>query len=77
MQGSFGPRYFAHDYDLVLLDMKMSDGNESMCCGGERIKAKRPICESLIVTGYASVDTAVEEIQKAPATTCRNRFNSG
>ena len=53
---------FAHDYDLVLLDMKMSDGNGIDVL--QRIKAKRPDLRVVIVTGYASVDTAVEAIQK-------------
>lgn len=53
---------FAHDYDLVLLDMKMSDGNGLDVL--QRIKAKRPDLRVVIVTGYASVDTAVEAIQK-------------
>jgi len=53
---------FAKDYDLVLLDMKMSDGNGLDVL--QRIKAKRPDLRVVIVTGYASVDTAVEAIQK-------------
>ena len=53
---------FAHDYDLVLLDMKMSDGNGIDVL--QRIKAKRPDLRVVIVTGYASIDTAVEAIQK-------------
>jgi len=53
---------FAQDYDLVLLDMKMSDGNGLDVL--QRIKAKRPDLRVVIVTGYASVDTAVEAIQK-------------
>lgn len=53
---------FAQDYDLVLLDMKMSDGNGMEVL--ERIKAKRPDLRVVIVTGYASIDTAVEAIQK-------------
>ncbi len=53
---------FAQDYDLVLLDMKMSDGNGLDVL--QRIKAKRPDLRVVIVTGYASIDTAVEAIQK-------------
>jgi DNA-binding NtrC family response regulator len=53
---------FAQDYDLVLLDMKMSDGNGMDVL--QRIKAKRPDLRVVIVTGYASIDTAVEAIQK-------------
>ena len=53
---------FTHDYDLVLLDMKMSDGNGMDVL--QKIKAKRPDLRVVIVTGYASTDTAVEAIQK-------------
>jgi len=53
---------FAQDYDLVLLDMKMTDGNGLDVL--QRIKAKRPDLRVVIVTGYASIDTAVEAIQK-------------
>jgi DNA-binding NtrC family response regulator len=53
---------FAHDYDLVLLDMKMSDGNGIEVL--QKIKAKRPDLRVVIVTGYASIDTAVDAIQK-------------
>jgi len=53
---------FTHDFDLVLLDMKMSDGNGLEVL--QRIKAKRPDLRVVIVTGYASVDTAVEAIKK-------------
>jgi CheY-like chemotaxis protein len=53
---------FAHDYDLVLLDMKMSDGNGIDVL--QKIKVKRPDLRVVIVTGYASIDTAVDAIQK-------------
>jgi DNA-binding NtrC family response regulator len=53
---------FNHDYDLVLLDMRMSDGNGMDVL--QKIKAKRPDLRVVIVTGYASIDTAVEAIQK-------------
>ncbi len=53
---------FSHDYDLVLLDMRMSDGNGMDVL--QRIKAKRPDLRVIIVTGYASIDTAVEAIRK-------------
>ena len=53
---------FSHDYDLVLLDMRMSDGNGMDVL--QKIKAKRPDLRVVIVTGYASIDTAVEAIQK-------------
>jgi DNA-binding NtrC family response regulator len=53
---------FSKDYDLVLLDMKMSDGNGMDVL--QKIKAKKPELRVVIVTGYASIDTAVEAIQK-------------
>ena len=40
----------------------MSDGNGLDVL--QRIKAKRPDLRVVIVTGYASIDTAVEAIQK-------------
>ena len=55
-------RVFSHDYDLVMLDMRMSDGNGMDVL--QKIKAKRPDLRVVIVTGYASIDTAVEAIQK-------------
>jgi len=53
---------FSHSYDLVLLDMKMSDGNGLDLL--PKIKHQKPNLKVVIVTGYASVDTAVEAIQK-------------
>jgi DNA-binding NtrC family response regulator len=53
---------FSRDYDLVLLDMKMTDGNGMDVL--QKIKAKRPDLRVVIVTGFASIDTAVEAIQK-------------
>jgi DNA-binding NtrC family response regulator len=53
---------FSKDYDLVLLDMRMSDGNGMDVL--QKIKAKKPNLRVVIVTGYASIDTAVEAIQK-------------
>ena len=53
---------FSHDYDLVLLDLRMADGNGMDVL--QKIKAKRPDLRVVIVTGYASIDTAVEAIQK-------------
>jgi DNA-binding NtrC family response regulator len=48
-------------YDLVLLDMRMSDGNGLDVLA--KIKAHQPNLPVVIVTGYASVDTAVEAIR--------------
>jgi DNA-binding NtrC family response regulator len=53
---------FANDYDLILLDMKMTDGNGLDVL--QKIKAKKPNQRVVIVTGYASIDTAVEAIQR-------------
>jgi CheY-like chemotaxis protein len=55
-------RVFAQNYDLVLLDLKMSDGNGMDVL--QKIKAKRPDLRVVIVTGYGSADTAEEAIQK-------------
>jgi DNA-binding response OmpR family regulator len=48
-------------YDLVLLDMRLSDGNGLDVLA--KIKAHQPNLPVVIVTGYASVDTAVEAIR--------------
>jgi DNA-binding response OmpR family regulator len=53
---------FTKDFDLVLLDMKMSDGNGLDVL--QKIVAKKPDLRVVIVTGYASIDTAVEAIRK-------------
>lgn len=52
----------SQDYDLVFLDMKMPDGNGLDLL--QRIKEKRPEQRVIIVTGYASIDSAVEAIRK-------------
>jgi DNA-binding NtrC family response regulator len=52
----------AKKYDLVLLDMRMADGNGLELIS--KIRKLRPAQAIVIVTGFASVDTAVEAIQK-------------
>ena len=53
---------FSQDYGLVLLDMRMPDGNGLDLL--QKIKQKRPDLHVVIVTGYASIDSAVEAIRK-------------
>ena len=49
-------------YDMVLLDMRMPDGNGLDLL--PKIKALRPNMPVVIVTGFASIDTAVEAVHK-------------
>ncbi len=52
----------AHSYDVILLDLKMPgmDGLETM----RRIKEISPDAEVLMMTAYASVDTAVQAMKE-------------
>jgi DNA-binding NtrC family response regulator len=55
-------RILSEMYDLVLLDMRMPDANGLELL--PTIKKHRPALPVVMVTGYASIDTAVEAIQR-------------
>jgi DNA-binding NtrC family response regulator len=55
-------RILSEMYDLVLLDMRMPDTNGLELL--PTIKKHRPMLPVVMVTGYASIDTAVEAIQR-------------
>lgn len=55
-------RLMAEAYDLVLLDMRMPDMNGLELL--PNIKKHRPDLPVVIVTGYASIETAVDAIQR-------------
>jgi CheY-like chemotaxis protein len=60
--GSALARIFAQRYDLVILDMRMPDLNGLDLL--PKIKKHRPDLPVVMVTGYASIDTAVEAIRR-------------
>jgi len=51
-----------HDFDLVLTDLKMEriDGMEVL----EKTKARRPETEVIMITGFATVPSAIESLKK-------------
>jgi ActR/RegA family two-component response regulator len=61
-------------YDMVLLDVRMPDGNGLALL--PRMKALRPSMPVVIVTGFASIDTAVEAVQKGASDYMPKPFTS-
>nr|WP_321464422.1 sigma-54 dependent transcriptional regulator [uncultured Desulfobulbus sp.] len=59
---SFLERMMQDPFDIVLLDMRLPDLDGLEILG--RIKALRPETEVIIITGYKSVESAVEAIRK-------------
>ncbi len=55
-------RIMSENFDLVLLDMKLPDANGLDLI--KDIRKRKPSLRVVIVTGYASVDTAVEAIKR-------------
>jgi DNA-binding NtrC family response regulator len=55
-------RLLAEAVDIVLADLKMHGLTGLDILG--RVKARWPECEVIIITGYASVDTAIEAMKK-------------
>ncbi len=55
-------RIMAESFDLVLLDMRLPDANGLDLVA--EMKKRKPELRVVIVTGYASIDTAVEAIKR-------------
>jgi len=55
-------RVSTENYDLVLLDMRLPDANGLDLIAG--MKQHNPDLRVVVVTGYASIDTAVEAVQR-------------
>jgi len=57
-RSDFLPKKKAYSYDLILLDLRMpgKDGLEVL----SEIKQRRPGAKVIIITGYASIESAVE-----------------